>query len=321
MTPYPFEIWDGAGAQNDGFASYPALKEFEAHANRPRLDTATTQAPSPCTSFTMSPCMTPRGSDVMEPLFLSNLTLPDPMDAKDVNTVMEEEIMDDPVSRVNSPVHKAARLAETLGNAEEAVIMEDSAHRDCSPSTVAHIEEVAPEPMTPRAVERSVPGTPRKSLPAAAHCTFTPPPLVPKSRNQRPLLLQALQKNDTNLVCSVLHHSPEFASEPFWDHDCEPPLCCAVRLLCSPSIIELLLEYGASNDTTDARYRTPAQILWEPLPWEINPVVHSMPVAHIFSTLPQAFGASMHVDAHEAWRQEVTDLLEAEKAVLCQPSS
>ena len=67
-------------------------------------------------------------------------------------------------------------------------------------------------------------------------------PLVKKMR--APAMLQALRNDSVKDVQTALESDPGAASEPFWDHDVEPPLSCAVRLKCSVAIVRLLLEHG-----------------------------------------------------------------------------
>jgi len=74
---------------------------------------------------------------------------------------------------------------------------------------------------------------------------------------------KALQMNSMNQVRSVLDESPEAACEPLWEHELEPALCCAVRLQCDASIIQLLIEHGANPKDSDMRGRTPLHLLDE----------------------------------------------------------
>jgi hypothetical protein len=76
-------------------------------------------------------------------------------------------------------------------------------------------------------------------------------------------LLEALKNNSIDHVRQALEDFPEAAREPFWDHDCEPPLCCAVRFQCDASIIEVLLESQADMESADRHGRTPLQLLKE----------------------------------------------------------
>jgi len=78
-----------------------------------------------------------------------------------------------------------------------------------------------------------------------------PPPLPDQRMKRAPAMLQALRNNVVNEVRYVLEKNPGAANEPFPDHEFEPPLVCAVRLQCKAAIVRLLLEHGASPDTTD----------------------------------------------------------------------
>jgi len=62
-------------------------------------------------------------------------------------------------------------------------------------------------------------------------------------------------------VKQVLEADPSAAQEPFWEHDCEPPLCYAARLGCSLPIFALILDHGADVGAVDRRGRTPLAIL------------------------------------------------------------
>lgn len=76
-------------------------------------------------------------------------------------------------------------------------------------------------------------------------------------------MLKALHANSLEQVRAVVESTPKVASEPFWDHDLEPPLCCAVRLQCDANIVQTLLEHGASPADADLRGRTAMHILRE----------------------------------------------------------
>lgn len=120
-----------------------------------------------------------------------------------------------------------------------------------------------------------VPGLPPAPLwsqlsPRSPHPTVqrsdSPPPLIPHSKFPEPDLLQALKKNSVEEVRAALEQNPEAAILPFWDHKCEPPLCCAVRLQCDAAIIELLRDYGANLEDKDVRGRTALDIMQQPVP-------------------------------------------------------
>jgi hypothetical protein len=74
-------------------------------------------------------------------------------------------------------------------------------------------------------------------------------------------LFQALRKHSEEEVLSALQQEPDVAKEPLWEHDCEPPLCCAARFQCSVSIVKMLLEHGAVRTDKDRRGNTPLQIV------------------------------------------------------------
>jgi len=147
---------------------------------------------------------------------------------------------------------------------------------------------------------------------------FSPPAFVPKSKNLRPPLLRALLTKSIDEVKAALQQNPMDAKEPFWDHDCEPPLCAAVRLECSASIVKLLLEYGADPEAKDARGRDPSQMFKEPPSWEVNPLTTCyyapmwVPTMELLPSTdsypPFEHQLSEHFKECEAWRQEVSDL-------------
>lgn len=185
----------------------------------------------------------------------------------------------------------------------------------------------APEaPKTPRAMEG------RRSQ--------TPPKRAPK-----PALLEALQSRSANRVRVVLQQDPKAAKEPFWDQCLDLPLCFAVRLRCSPTIVKLLLQHGADPDAEDSHGCSPIDIAWKPPPWETNnalPAVGSgltfphngatITKEHAFAPWQEegatsmqregfsGFGMSLprpqYKDACDKWRREVTDILNGAKARL-----
>lgn len=97
------------------------------------------------------------------------------------------------------------------------------------------------------------------------------PPLAPRRRSLPPLM-KALAQNSLDKVQQVLEEAPSAAPQLFWEHDCEPPICCAARFGCNPAIFTLLLQHGADVDAVDRRGRTPLGIvssepcLVQPLP-------------------------------------------------------
>lgn len=90
----------------------------------------------------------------------------------------------------------------------------------------------------------------------------TSPPCAPV-RSERPPLLKALQSRDADTVRQVLAQDSEAAKSPFWDHDVEPALCAAARLLCCNTIVSALLAHGADVNLEDMHGRTALHILQE----------------------------------------------------------
>lgn len=277
------------GGESKGDPLFPDLK------GRQRLDSASTMAPgSSSLSFTSSPMMSPGLTsllDATEPVLNSNHNFMLP--AAEMSD--DEERSNDPVSRVTSPAHKVPRL----GGTNEPV-----------GSVAVAVETPGALPATP------LPESPRTPRTMVAR-TSTPPPLIPKSRIPRPPMLQALQSKSVEQVRAVLLENPEAAHEPFWDHDVEPPLCCAMRLQCNTAILQLLLDYGASPETKNARGRTPAEIVWQRQPWETEPPMsYELTWAHVSPGLPPFFpqvfdGLPTYGNSCESWRHDVTQLLKA----------
>jgi len=82
---------------------------------------------------------------------------------------------------------------------------------------------------------------------------------------EKPPLLRALMLKSLKDVQAVLESSPVAACEPFWDENAEPPLCAAIRLMCGPRIVALLLDHGAEVEHVDVHGHTPLQILDSPM--------------------------------------------------------
>lgn len=105
----------------------------------------------------------------------------------------------------------------------------------------------APPPMTPE---------------KAAGCQD---PAVPRPAPQvvmpLPTLRSAMLAHSHKQVREVLMEDPDSARLPFFDHETEPPLCCALKQKCSAEIVKLLLEHGADPEMTDRQNQTPADIL------------------------------------------------------------
>lgn len=193
---------------------------------------------------------------------------------------------------------------------DSANISDDDVHE---PSHLRLEDAAAAEvaPVTPRALPVS-PRTP-PSCTRETRCSFTPPPLKRKPKLPRPRLLQALEMKSLEQVRAALEANPGDASDPFWDHDSEPPLCCAVRLGCSAGIVKLLLEHGADPDVTDMRNRTPLQLLPQMSPPQINNAAWtptSWPHANFLPALPEVLAQEpFEARASTLWHQEVNDLL------------
>merc|ERR1712008_148501 len=97
--------------------------------------------------------------------------------------------------------------------------------------------------------------------PAPTQRSDTPPPTPRPVHLPLPPLMKALARQSLEEVQQVLELDPPAAQEPFWDHRCEPPLCCAARFACSPQIFTLLLQHGADVGALNRHGRTPLGIL------------------------------------------------------------
>ena len=100
-------------------------------------------------------------------------------------------------------------------------------------------------------------------------------------------LLFALDRRSTAEVQRALAADPQAADEPFFEHNCEPPLCAAIRLRCNTQIVEILVTHGADIDALNVHSRTPLQEL---------------------RSLPEPIGLTA-LRAHQTWRAEVEILL------------
>jgi hypothetical protein len=199
-----------------------------------------------------------------------------------------------PIGWLPSPAHKASRRARYSA----------SEHNQISPEVATPMETSVAEPCSP-------PRTPRGQ--SSMQRSHTPPPLVPKSMMPKPAMLCALMKNSLEQVHAVLKEDPKAVAEPFWQQSVEPPLCCAVRLKCTASIVELLLNYGASPEAQDARGRTPAKILDQLLKPPTNPdMVATLPM-FVLPAFPPMIMPPGPSAQQEAWHREVTNLLASRK--------
>lgn len=223
---------------------------------------------------------------------------------------------DDPEDLV-SPVHRASRRAD----GDDFEVGFEEQHADV-------VVDQTP-PATPRMSPES-PRTPRVMAPR----TTTPPPLVPTWKLPKPPLLRALELKSVEQVHAVLQNSPDVVKEPFWEHDVEPPLCAAVRLRCSASILKLLLNSGANPEDRDRRGRTPYEMveLEQTATWEMAPPFPQFEATVMPQQFPQVLlglgcGASFLaaqsaqmpwdstafqenlLNAKQAWRQEAMEVL------------
>jgi len=103
-----------------------------------------------------------------------------------------------------------------------------------------------------------LPMTPEKG--ADCQELATPPP-APGMVMPSPSLREALLANSLTQVQEALVDDPDSARLPFFDHETEPPLCCALKHKCSAEIVRLLLEHGADPEMTDRQNQDPADIL------------------------------------------------------------
>jgi hypothetical protein len=143
-----------------------------------------------------------------------------------------------------------------ISDASTAATFSRQASQDSEDDTRAWSLESTPRGNASPTIQ-TPPVTPR----AAMVDPWTPPPLLPNRMSPQPALLTALEKNSVDLVREILQSNPDLASEPFWEHGVEAPLCCAVRLKCDAVITEMLLENGAKLDDNDRHGRTAAKIL------------------------------------------------------------
>jgi len=115
--------------------------------------------------------------------------------------------------------------------------------------------------------QTTLPGTRQQSTvpaplatPQIQQYSKTTPQPFPKAFAMPPLL-RSLHEDSIDTVRSVLEQDIHAATELFWEHDVEPPLCSAVRLWCSPEVVGVLLDHQADVDGLDSRGRTSLAIL------------------------------------------------------------
>lgn len=137
---------------------------------------------------------------------------------------------------------------------------------DSSEATLIHGQWSKPHPryaanLDDCGFQDEAPSTPKQKVSSKAKCIT---PFAPQKPAQPPLMLALkakYSKDQHQQVAAALTDDPEAAALPFWDHDCEPPLCCAVRFGCDSDVIELLLEHGADVNATDMHGQTPMMII------------------------------------------------------------
>lgn len=128
---------------------------------------------------------------------------------------------------------------------------------------------------------------------------FTTPPVTPRlfscdghiqpsapRRKPAPPLLQALQVNSEPMVREVIANDADAASLPFWDHNMEPPICCATRLSCDASIVSHLLEARADVNATNADGITALDMVRRPARRRGDDVGMSGPILAFTSAVP-----------------------------------
>eukprot|EP00927_Polykrikos_kofoidii_P009407 TRINITY_DN13924_c0_g1_i2.p1 TRINITY_DN13924_c0_g1~~TRINITY_DN13924_c0_g1_i2.p1 ORF type:complete len:395 (-),score=65.90 TRINITY_DN13924_c0_g1_i2:414-1598(-) len=144
----------------------------------------------------------------------------------------------------------------------------------CSMKDIVNIRHDPPAAAT-------CPTTPRTDPSQPAQPAMTTPPTTPRNtslfshvgclslpseprRKPAPPLLQALQVNSIEMVRDAIADNADAAALPFWDHNVEPPLCCAARLSCDAPIVSLLMDAGADVNATNADGNTALDIVRRP---------------------------------------------------------
>jgi hypothetical protein len=67
--------------------------------------------------------------------------------------------------------------------------------------------------------------------------------------------------NQVAAVSEALANDPDAATQPFFDHAVEPPLCYAVRSGCDKEVIGVLINHGADVNAADTCGQTPLALL------------------------------------------------------------
>jgi len=266
---------------------------------RPRTESWSTSA----SSCAQSPCMQPQdrsGVTAFEEMPWDDCFMLAASEA-DTDDSMSFSREGDPscfFASLPSPVHKAAKLA---AKAEAENESRQEAETMVTPRTAS-----CPEPDSPR-----TPRTPR-TVPLCR--SETPPPLVQKFSIPPPPMLKALRMDSLDQVRAVLDRDRDAAQEPFWDHDVEPPLCCAARLGCSASIVKLLLENGASTEAQDVRRRMPHELADE---FMFPPATMMADVGRYMMMPPHLECSTMRPGPYEervTWHGEVSHLLASKRS-------
>eukprot|EP00931_Biecheleriopsis_adriatica_P043777 TRINITY_DN2501_c0_g1_i2.p1 TRINITY_DN2501_c0_g1~~TRINITY_DN2501_c0_g1_i2.p1 ORF type:complete len:525 (+),score=88.71 TRINITY_DN2501_c0_g1_i2:77-1651(+) len=149
------------------------------------------------------------------------------------------------------PSPKAASRSNSLQQPET----DDCPHLE----TWAAAAQVAAKATCPFPMLPPPPQTPR-TTPSQSTREHPATPGAPK-KPAMPALMQALQSDSVYAVERVLKADPEAAFLPFWDFESEPPLCYAVRRLCDPHIVQLLLDAGAQVDALNCKGETSLAML------------------------------------------------------------
>mmetsp|Transcript_13712 Transcript_13712/g.27040 ORF Transcript_13712/g.27040 Transcript_13712/m.27040 type:complete len:356 (+) Transcript_13712:52-1119(+) len=203
-------------------------------------DSCSTVAPSPFLVETPLTVVTPMcESEVLSPFGHTN-----PMDTANIAHLLRPDCAwpDAPwkwaIGKPKAASAGGSGIEDSLGR-QEAV--DHSRMAACSAAPIGHLPLWTPAKRT--------------------HTADASNPRAVSRPGQRPLLMEALQRNNKEGVACILKDDPQAAYEPFWDHEAEPPLCCATRCGCDSSIVEALLRHGADVEVLDARGRTPLTIL------------------------------------------------------------